>query len=115
MSFDAETNVDQYINKLPSEVNSKAEDMARKRRRELFGDCRLIEIIHLHDCLRGALTALRKDMDSLAKGVLSGDQDGEVPTLERRVAGRFKVIWSVFRAHSCWYSVLRVYRLCQIL
>ena len=64
------------------------------RRRELFGDCALIEIIHLHDCLRGALRSLESDVAELTKG------GSQLQELERRVAGRFKVIWSVFRAHS---------------
>ena len=71
---------------------------ARQRRRKLFGDCALVEIIHLHDCLRGALKALQEDVSQLNQSVMTGSQvAGE---LERRVAGRFKVIWSVFRAHS---------------
>jgi len=91
------------------------DDMLSKRRKELFGDCALIEIIHLHDCLRGALKALEADVNELAaavdavarKGERNDDessllaQHGEdLVDLERRVAGRFKVIWSVFRAHS---------------
>lgn len=75
------------------------EDNAAKRRK-LFGDCRLIEIIHLHDCLRGALSDLRTDVEELTKGVVDGEQGSRVSTLERRVAGRFQVIWSVFSAHS---------------
>lgn len=35
-------------------VISSTEDMISKRRKELFGDCALIEIIHLH----GAYTRL---------------------------------------------------------
>lgn len=66
-----------------------------KRRRELFGDCALIEIIHLHDCLRGALKALDHDVQALATAC-----SPTVVEIERRVSGRFKVIWSVFRAHS---------------
>ena len=76
------------------------EEMQSKRRKQLFGDCALIEIIHLHDCLRGALKALDQDVKELARsrhGV--SDIDG-MSDLERRVTGRFKVIWSVFRAHS---------------
>lgn len=68
-----------------------------KRRKELFGDCALVEIIHLHDCLRGALRALSADVDKLAAIVKDGSRDVD---LEKKVAGRFTVIWSVFRAHS---------------
>jgi hypothetical protein len=112
------------------------------RRRELFGDCALVEIIHLHDCLRGALKALEADVNELSRSIDhgnssnsnndirhqeppapleqeqhlqvqrnppggdpagaagGGDNDPTVLELERRVASRFKVIWSVFRSHS---------------
>ena len=74
-----------------------------QRRKDMFGDCALVEIIHLHDCLRGALTALEKDVGELSGMILEGKQGQDthqLSELERRVAGRFKVIWSVFRAHS---------------
>jgi iron-sulfur cluster repair protein YtfE (RIC family) len=71
---------------------------AKQRRRKLFGDCALVEIIHLHDCLRGALKALHEDVSQLNQSVMAGNVGAT--ELERRVAGRFKVIWSVFRAHS---------------
>jgi hypothetical protein len=76
-----------------------------KRRKDLFGDCALVEIIHLHDCLRGALKALERDVNVLSQNILlKGESErnkiNELTELERRVAGRFKVIWSVFRAHS---------------
>ncbi|KAL7575860.1 hypothetical protein ACA910_003176 [Epithemia clementina (nom. ined.)] len=114
--------------------------MITKRRKELFGDCALIEIIHLHDCLRGALKSLQEDVKALTQQIIqdSGRKEccnAKCPTiesnklssptylssdqqsagalkpelfadhtdwieLERSVAGRFKVIWSVFRAHS---------------
>lgn len=70
-----------------------------KQRRELFKDCALVEIIHLHDCLRGSLKALEHDVQELAKAVRS-DSEEQQRMLEKKVAGRFKVIWSVFRAHS---------------
>jgi len=60
----------------------------------------LVEIIHLHDCLRGALKALDHDVSQLSQSLKQGRRDSNVNDLERRVAGRFKVIWSVFRAHS---------------
>lgn len=71
-----------------------------KRRKDLFGECGLIEIIHLHDCLRGALKALERDVGELSQTVLRGVCNEQAAELERRVAGRFRVIWSVFRAHS---------------
>ena len=83
-----------------SESDRVGETLA-KRRKKLFGDCALVEIIHLHDCLRGALRALQRDVNELSQSVLQGNHKPEdVADLERRVAGRFKVIWSVFRAHS---------------
>lgn len=78
--------------------SSEQEDKAA-RRRKLFGDCALIEIIHLHDCLRGAIKALEKDVNELNNLAEEG-KGSQLEILERRVAGRFKVIWSVFRAHS---------------
>ena len=81
---------------------STTEQDAAKRRKQLFGDCALIEIIHLHDCLRGALKALETDVEKLSQSIVKseGPQSDHLEDLERRVAGRFKVIWSVFRAHS---------------
>lgn len=71
-----------------------------RRRKDLFGDCALVEIIHLHECLRGALKALEKDVDILHRTLKEGQGGKEVSDLEGKVNGRFKVIWSVFRAHS---------------
>lgn len=87
---------------LPTEAEDPmVEDPVWKRRKELFGDCALIEIIHLHDCLRGALKALESDVNELVGVVVKGNVNKQVVAdLERRVASRFKVIWSVFRAHS---------------
>lgn len=110
---------------LASSTNSTQhrEELLSKRRKEIFGDCALIEIIHLHDCLRGALKALEADVNALTGVVAvninnnninnSGQQQTTIGTLddaatehsmvadlERRVAGRFKVIWSVFKSHS---------------
>jgi iron-sulfur cluster repair protein YtfE (RIC family) len=85
----------------PEAEDPMVEDPTWKRRKELFGDCALIEIIHLHDCLRGALKALESDVTELAGVVVKGNVNKQVVAdLERRVASRFKVIWSVFRAHS---------------
>ena len=73
-------------------------------RREVFRDCALIEIIHLHDCLRGAIRALEHDVHALQHVFVHNNKsavdDAVVADLEGRVFGRFKVIWSVFRAHS---------------
>jgi len=101
-----------------------------KSRKGLIGDCALVEIIHLHDCLRGALNALEKDLTELSKMVLSTSSSGNssishdangnsittsvdesqrlqfqqqhqsISKLESRATARFQVIWSVFRAHS---------------
>ena len=94
--------------------------MNNKSRKDLIGDCALVEIIHLHDCLRGALNALEKDLTDLSKMVLRGKDNGNVSIdsldelhrkqlleqhqsiseLESKATARFQVIWSVFRAHS---------------
>eukprot|EP00986_Skeletonema_menzelii_P011659 scaffold6103_cov146-Skeletonema_menzelii.AAC.2 len=85
-----------------------------RRAKDLFGDCALVEIIHLHDCFRGALSTLEADVSELCKEISiatsgndeaaivtsSSDEECRILDLERRVAGRFTVIWSVFRAHS---------------
>ncbi|KAL7545336.1 hypothetical protein ACHAWF_008691 [Thalassiosira exigua] len=77
-----------------------------RRAKDIFGDCALVEIIHLHDCFRGALQNLEVDVSELCREVAAacgrdgGGAEGRVADLERRVAGRFTVIWSVFRAHS---------------
>jgi len=83
--------------------------------KELFKDCALIEIIHLHDCLRGALRALKDDITELndvAQMLSMPQKEAEtgvetamaswknLSELERLVKGRFQVIWSVFRTHS---------------
>jgi len=93
-----------------------------KSRKDLIGDCALVEIIHLHDCLRGALNALEKDLTDLSDMVLSPNsaitngisnssvdesyrlelqqQHQSISELESKATARFQVIWSVFRAHS---------------
>ena len=92
-----------------------------KSRKDLVGDCALVEIIHLHDCLRGALAALEKDLTELSQIVLRPNSNYEpgsnipekieeqqlqqhhhkmLSELESRATARFQVIWSVFRAHS---------------
>jgi len=120
-------------------INNSINDSARKNgnsitmnnnksRKDLIGDCALVEIIHLHDCLRGALNALEKDLTELSKMVLSPnssstichDANGILNTasvdeshrlqlqqhhqsiseLESKATARFQLIWSVFRAHS---------------
>lgn len=81
------------------EVSTDTDESVAKRRKDMFGDCALVEIIHLHDCLRGALKALESDVSQLIQSIQGGSRQ-DSNDLERRVAGRFKVIWSVFRAHS---------------
>ncbi len=95
----------------PSSSTTTTLNEVQQRRKDLFGDCALVEIIHLHDCLRGAINALEKDLTELSRMVL--DDEGEAKTekspqqqhrllteLESRATARFQVIWSVFRAHS---------------
>ena len=77
-----------------------------RRAKDIFGDCALVEIIHLHDCFRGALKNLQLDVSELCREIItaageeSASSEARITDLERRVAGRFTVIWSVFRAHS---------------
>jgi len=70
----------------------------------VFGDSPLVEIIHLHDCFRGALKNLELDVSELCHAINIAEceestQD-KVTDLHGRVAGRLNVIWTVFRAHS---------------
>jgi len=74
--------------------------MVSKRQRHSFNDCALIEIIHLHDCLRGALLALQKDVIELTQQAANVRTSSKISEIEKRVEGRFQIIWSVFRAHS---------------
>ncbi len=47
------------------------------------------------------LKSLEKDVTELSQILLEGEKKQTVlNALERRVASRFKVIWSVFKAHS---------------
>lgn len=49
---------------LCSNKNNKDSGSSPQTRR-LFGDCALVEIIHLHDCLRNALYQIQTDVNSL--------------------------------------------------
>ncbi len=86
--------------------------------RKRFAGCALIEIIHLHDCLRGALYKIDMDVQTLvdsassignsttysSAGNLSANQKPFelhiAADLSNSVASRFHLIWSVFQAHS---------------
>jgi len=95
-------------------MSTNEPSQSSRRAKNIFGDCALVEIIHLHDCFRGALTNLEHDVSELCReisvdvdnnadstnGVDGGGADSRISDLERRVAGRFTVIWTVFRAHS---------------
>lgn len=47
--------------------------------KRLFAECALVEIIHLHDCLRGALSKIQRDVDSLVHtaAIIQDDDDNE--------------------------------------
>jgi len=49
--------------------------------KRLFAECALVEIIHLHDCLRGALHQIQQDVDSLVHTVsfIQDDDDHDPP------------------------------------
>mmetsp|Transcript_25651 Transcript_25651/g.39264 ORF Transcript_25651/g.39264 Transcript_25651/m.39264 type:complete len:660 (-) Transcript_25651:128-2107(-) len=89
--------------------------------KRLFAECALVEIIHLHDCLRGALQQINRDVDSLVAAATFIDDEGResekktsgdeiispssfdinvASDLSNSVASRFHLIWSVFQAHS---------------
>lgn len=79
---------------------NKDVNAASKRNKHTFYDCALVEIIHLHDCLRGALKTLENDVHNLIVSIENGEGHKTAVDLQGRVVGRFNVIWSVFQAHS---------------
>jgi Hemerythrin HHE cation binding domain. len=107
-----------------SNVHTPTTSSSPKR---LFAECALVEIIHLHDCLRGAMRQIQQDVDSLVLTASVIDDDPEslkeedcshglkdqtvqvtrlifdiekANDLSNNVASRFHLIWSVFQAHS---------------
>ena len=88
--------------------------------KRLFAECALVEIIHLHDCLRNALHQIQNEVNSLVQvSAVIDDNDGstnqvssdnkdesdafdieKASELANLVASRFHLIWSVFQAHS---------------
>lgn len=102
----------------PASSNMMTSSVQTKR---LFAECALVEIIHLHDCLRGALQQINRDVDSLVAAATFIDDEGRELEIKRSgdalsspssfdinvaselsnsVASRFHLIWSVFQAHS---------------
>jgi hypothetical protein len=92
------------------EESIKEASLSTSHRKSLTNTA-LVEIIHLHDCLRGAITALELDVQQLcmlsSRSSVCSNEESEISKLqqelsdvEKRLVGRFKVIWSVFRAHS---------------
>ncbi|GMH94752.1 hypothetical protein TL16_g12993 [Triparma laevis f. inornata] len=73
-----------------------------------FSNCALVEIIHLHDCLRNALASLQSDallLQTTYQNTLSplhppNTVHPSVLHASQKAYGRFQVIWSVFQAHS---------------
>ena len=66
-----------------------------------FSNCALVEIIHLHDCLRNALSSLQSDVLNLQTTFQTKPPPStEFSSAQRQAEARFKVIWSVFQAHS---------------
>jgi len=97
------------IDNAAAAAGASSQEPSPRRAKEIFGDCALVEIIHLHDCFRGALKNLEVDVSELCREMSSAGSaatgaavhsETRISDLERRVAGRFTVIWSVFRAHS---------------
>jgi len=83
-----------------SSVNAKLVTTSKTESSRHLNDCALIEIIHLHDCLRGALRALQQDVIELSKQAKCVSTLSKICELEKQIEGRFHLIWSVFRAHS---------------
>lgn len=90
--------------------SSSTATVAASHSREQFGDCALIEMIHLHDCFRGAIRSLQEDVGALRRATVDDKDSYEncdqrqqqqlLKLIEKKITGRFQVIWSVFQAHS---------------
>jgi hypothetical protein len=64
-------------------------------------DCSLIEMLHLHDCLRTSLQALLREVECFRHCAERKTATlSELRILSRKIYGRFQIIWSVFQAHS---------------
>lgn len=64
-------------------------------------DCSLIEMLHLHDCIRTSLQSLVEEVELFARCMESNASTfSELRLLSRKMYGRFQIIWSVFQAHS---------------
>ena len=51
----------------PAPAGASSQEPSPRRAKEIFGDCALVEIIHLHDCFRGALKNLEVDVSELCR------------------------------------------------
>jgi len=109
-------------------ISTRARPRSNSVVRGKFSECALIEIIHLHDCLRGALDQIQNDVETLvqsssciddeinqdankvARKQIEDSVDNQEETtkfnihlasdLSKSIASRFHLIWSVFQAHS---------------
>jgi hypothetical protein len=64
-------------------------------------DCSLIEMLHLHDCLRSSLQSLLEEVEFFTHCTQQkASALSELRILSRKIYGRFQIIWSVFQAHS---------------
>ena len=50
-------------------TDDSATKQSPRRTKDIFGDCALVEIIHLHDCFRGALKNLEVDVSELCREI----------------------------------------------
>ncbi|GAX24341.1 hypothetical protein FisN_4Lu600 [Fistulifera solaris] len=65
------------------------------------GDCSLIEMLHLHDCLRTSLQSLLREVEFFLHCAEQKTSTlSELRILSQKIYGRFQIIWSVFQAHS---------------
>ncbi|CAM9778753.1 unnamed protein product [Chrysoparadoxa australica] len=75
---------------------------------ETLTDCPLIEIVHFHECLRGELLNLQKNVHLLRRqveeqSIIIGSDESENTSetgLALEVQSQFNLLWAVFQSHS---------------
>jgi len=70
-----------------------------------FANCPLVEIVHLHDCIRGELNTLLDRVKRLRHGVATRDPNSLIESkahadLELQIRSQFQLLLAVFKAHS---------------
>ena len=59
-------------------MSTNEPSQSSRRAKNIFGDCALVEIIHLHDCFRGALTNLEHDVSELCREISAASDNVDV-------------------------------------